>query len=110
MKAIVIGDIHGRHEDLSLPLADVLIHAGDITRGRDIGFNETIAFLDWFEDQPHKHKLFILGNHEKYIEANYDNFLQLLKQYPTITYLHHNSVAIDGVNFYGSNYSVEFCG
>lgn len=112
MTIVAISDTHGRHNqlDMSKYPADVLIHAGDWTRGRDLGLSETIEFLEWLEAQPYKHKLFIAGNHEVQVEADQARFSHILSTYPSITYLHHKTITIDGINFYGSNYSNEFCG
>ena len=106
-----VSDTHGKHSQLTLSKypADVLVHAGDWTGGKDIALTETIAFLDWFSEQPFEHKLFIAGNHERTVEANPQDFQDLLKHYPTIEYIHHKAVTISGINFYGSNYSNEFC-
>lgn len=105
-----ISDTHGHHNDLDLTKypADVLIHAGDWTKGRDIAFVETEEFLSWLEDQPFKHKLLIAGNHELTVERHNKFFYELLESYPSITYLQDTSVTIDGINFYGSPYSNEF--
>jgi len=110
MKLCCISDTHGRHEDLNLSEfpADVLVYAGDWTKGRDLGLSETTNFLDWLSEQPFKRKVFIAGNHERQVEANEEYFLKMLEAYPTIDYIHHKSLVIDGIKFYGSNYSNEF--
>jgi len=66
MKLVCISDTHGDHEQVSLPDGDVLIHAGDITgHGTEKDF---LDFLTWFNSQPHAHKLFVAGNHDRYLE------------------------------------------
>jgi len=105
-----ISDTHGKHKELDLTKypADVLVHAGDWTGGRDLGLSETINFLDWLSAQPYNHKVFIAGNHELQIEADEDKFRELLLMYPDIIYLQDSEVVIDGIKFYGSPYSNEF--
>jgi Icc-related predicted phosphoesterase len=107
-----ISDTHSKHNqlDLSKYPADVLVHAGDWTGGRDEDFSETEEFFKWLSAQPYSRKLFIAGNHERTVENNEKLFYDLLKHYPTIEYIHHKAVTISGVKFYGSNYSNEFCG
>jgi len=62
MKIIAISDTHEQHRDLVLPDGDVLVHAGDWTyKGAAPKIDD---FLSWFAGQPHKHKVFIAGNHE----------------------------------------------
>lgn len=58
-----LSDTHGLHKRLGkLPHADVIIHSGDITFGGNE--NEVIDFLEWFGSLPHRHKIFIAGNHD----------------------------------------------
>lgn len=110
MKICAISDTHGKHNqlDLSKYPADVLIHAGDWTGGRDLGLSETKDFLAWLDIQPYKHKIFIAGNHEVQVEASTSYFDELMLNYPNLTYLQDSEVTIDGVKFYGSPYSNEF--
>ena len=112
MKLLCISDTHGKHGqlDLSQYSADVLIHAGDWTKGRDIGFVETEDFLDWLAEQPFKDKVLIAGNHENSVDFNNKHFVHLLskERYSSITYLQDSSTIIDGVKFYGSPYSNTF--
>ena len=111
MKLCCISDTHGRHHDLDLSKypADVLVFAGDWTRGRDLGLSETADFLQWLSEQPYKHKVFICGNHELQVEASTTQFDEMLLMYPGITYLQDSEVIIDDIKFYGSPYSNEFC-
>ena len=111
MKLALISDTHGQHRqlDMSLYPADVLIHAGDWTRGADKGLSETQDFFDWFSQQPYNHLICIAGNHEKAVEANPDQLSELLLMYPCITYLENSGITIDGTHIWGSPYSNEFC-
>ena len=111
MQICAISDTHGHHLQLDLTQypADILIHAGDWTKGYDDNFSETKPFLHWLSRQPYNNKILIAGNHELTVEANEQEFRNLLKQYPSITYLQNSSVTIDNINFFGSPYSNEFC-
>lgn len=111
MKIVLISDTHGLHDKLgTLPEGDVLVHAGDCTNaGRK---SELLAFAKWFESQPHKYKVFIAGNHDwgfEYLmtDGKEDEFRAL---FPSINYLRDGSVSIEGKNFYGSPWQLEFCG
>jgi len=106
-----ISDTHGKHRELDLSKypADVLIHAGDFTKGKDLGLSETQDFLAWFSEQPYANLLFIAGNHELQLEQNPEQLQELLLMYPNVIYLHHKTITINNVEFYGSNYSNEFC-
>lgn len=108
MKIIAISDTHGQHQHLDLAKyeADVLIHAGDWTRGHDVGLLETEEFMKWFSEQPFKHKICIAGNHEVSVE-DYKNSIPVPNN---VHYLYNSEVVIEGIKFYGSPYSNEFCG
>ena len=66
MKLICISDTHGDHAQMQLPDGDVLLHAGDVTaHGSKADYAD---FLEWFAAQPHKHKVFIAGNHRAKVD------------------------------------------
>lgn len=56
MKILHISDTHNKHRELGvMSKADVLVHSGDFTLGgSDM---EALDFLEWFCDQPYKHKI-----------------------------------------------------
>lgn len=103
-----ISDTHRRHHliDQSYFLdTDVLIHAGDFSSG---SLNSTIEFLDWLEELLIPNKILVAGNHD-WVTTR-PEFKQLLKDHaPSVYYLENASVTIDGVKFYGSPYSNQFC-
>ncbi len=90
-----ISDTHGAHRRLGdLPAADVVVHSGDFTMTG--GEAEAIDFLNWFCNLPHRHKIFICGNHD---ECFYDVHIDGLDS--NVHYLCNSGVEIDGVRFYG---------
>ena len=104
-----ISDTHGKHQQLDLMKfpADVIVHAGDWTKGSDLGLSETLDFFNWFGKQPFKYKICIAGNHERQIEAS--TGIEELAASFGVTYLEDNYIIIEDVKFYGSPYSNEFC-
>ncbi|MCI5144952.1 MAG: hypothetical protein D3923_05340 [Candidatus Electrothrix sp. AR3] len=62
MKIALFSDTHALHDKISIPEADILIFAGDMTNCRtnrdDSSFNSFLGSL------PHKHKIVIAGNHD----------------------------------------------
>ncbi len=109
VKLVVISDTHTKEQEISLPQADVLIHCGDFTgQGREA---ETLRALWWLKEQSEKfkHVIFIAGNHDfdmdEWVEAFVSKDL-----YPNLHYLHNSEVVIDGIKFYGSPCTPEFCG
>jgi Icc-related predicted phosphoesterase len=99
MRIIAISDTHGKHNELSIPPGDVVIHAGDI--GNTSTAKETFNFFHWFSTLPHKHKIFIAGNHDFFFEKTPILALKVLVPYNVI-YLHDSGKIIDGVKFWGS--------
>ena len=95
MKILHLSDTHGAHHRLRrLPDADVVVHSGDFTMtGTEA---EAIDFMNWFCDLPHKHKIFICGNHDECLYgANIDGLDS------NVHYLNNSRVEIEGVKFYG---------
>ncbi len=95
MKMLHLSDTHGCHRRLGeLPAADVVVHSGDFTMSGSEA--EAIDFLNWFCDLPHRHKIFICGNHDECLySANIDGMDG------NVHYLYNSGVEIDGVKFYG---------
>ncbi|KAH7153407.1 Metallo-dependent phosphatase-like protein [Dactylonectria macrodidyma] len=60
LRLVCISDTHNTRP--TLPLGDVLIHAGDLTENGS--FAEVQAELKWLSDQPHTYKILIAGNHD----------------------------------------------
>ena len=118
MRIVAISDTHTKERELSIPDGDVLIHAGDFTyKGRK---EEISDFLDWFLDLPHKHKVFIAGNHDvtldPYIRGTrqsffgegddshwiHSDFFARIRKSKNVHYLDDSGVTIEGLNFWGS--------
>jgi Icc-related predicted phosphoesterase len=95
---VVISDTHCLHDQLNLPLADFLIHAGDFSgRGK---LDEIQNFMSWFSSQPHKHKILIAGNHDFLAEDNPALFRSMIPE--NVIYLEDEGVEIEEIKFWGS--------
>lgn len=106
MNITLISDTHAQHEKVILIGGDVLIHSGDVmTDGYNK--NELVKFFDWFDKQDYKHKIFVPGNHDRFIENNPKDTADLLKNY-NINMLIDNEIIIDNIKFYGSPYQPWF--
>ncbi len=77
MRVLAISDTHGMHwRSEALPDADLLIHAGDFSM---IGVKEeALDFIEWFTNLPHKHKVFICGNHDEALLRGNMNDIDIL--------------------------------
>lgn len=102
-----ISDTHTKHNMLSLPGGDILIHAGDIMNS-GWSINDINVFLNWFQKQDYDELIFIAGNHDRKFENDPLDVKEILEQYPLITYLQDDWVEIEGVKIYGSPWQPEF--
>ena len=106
MKLVAISDTHNLHHSFGkLPQGDVIIHAGDFTTWGKTG--EVRQFRNWFASLPYAHKICIAGNHDRCMEHMF--FLKDDFKNAGITYLQDSSVEINGIRFYGSPRTPEFC-
>lgn len=102
MRLVLLSDTHTMHDKVSVPDGDVLCHAGDLAL--DGSAREVQQSLDWLNLQPHSTVIAIAGNHDWAFQCNADA-LELGR----VLYLENSSCHIDGVDFYGSPVTPEFC-
>lgn len=100
MKIVCISDTHNFHNQLTIPDGDMLIHAGDATVYGKI--SEVAAFAEWFNGLPHKHKIFVAGNHDWLYEKD----PYLAKTF--VPNLLDNLIEIEGLKIYGSSWNPWF--
>ena len=99
MKIVCFSDTHGFHGICEIPECDILIFAGDYSGLSDI--LSTMSFAQWMQNQPAKHKIVVPGNHDYYV--NYG-------EWGDAHVLIGDTVTIEGIKFFGSPYTPEFCG
>lgn len=112
-KIVCIADTHGLQDQivsgassfLSIPDGDILVHAGDLTL--DGSFKSFAKFLAWFSGFPHKHKVFVGGNHDRILDINYDLVKNLVQESGCV-YLENTFVKLDGVKIWGSPMTPRF--
>jgi len=110
MELICISDIHNKYKSLEMSTYSseaTLIVAGDLTSRGTI--EEMMKALRWIDELQFKHKIIIVGNHDYYAEKYPKEFKTLLEKFPTITYLENSSTIIEGVRFWGTPDTPEFC-
>lgn len=104
-RIVCLSDTHNLHEQIIVPDGDVLIHAGDATiRGTVL---EVEDFLKWFSALPHRHKIFVAGNHDWLYETN-NRFARLITANFNIKYLQDSFVEIENLKIYGSPWQPRF--
>jgi 3',5'-cyclic AMP phosphodiesterase CpdA len=122
-----MSDSHNLHNNISVPDGDIILHAGDATM---LGTEDELeSFVRWLGSQPHKHKIWVAGNHDWGMESDqmaYQKFF-LRRRMPIgdvnsirqhieklcldlgVTYLNNSGTTIEGLNFWGSPDQPEFC-
>ncbi|HEX8564708.1 MAG TPA: metallophosphatase domain-containing protein [Pyrinomonadaceae bacterium] len=103
-RIVLLSDTHNCNEQISVPGGDVLIHAGDATNRGQV--DEIVAFNEWFSGFPHKHKIFVAGNHDWLFETRPKYAQSLLAK--NVVYLQDSAVEISGLKIYGSPWQPRF--
>jgi len=107
MHLVIISDTHGKHESVTIPPCDVLIHCGDCTV--DAGRADLRNFLLWLEKQPAPKKILVAGNHDWAFEKWNGLSRQMVNEIaPSAIYLEDSGIEIDGFKFWGSPVTPEF--
>lgn len=69
--------------------------------------HEVENFLRWMESLPHKHKIFVPGNHDFLFDTHRSDYGSLYTQYlnefsPSVTYLRDKGCTVEGLHIYGT--------
>ena len=104
MRIVCISDTHNCNEQIDVPDGDILIHCGDATITGTV--EEVKGFNAWFSALPHRHKIFVAGNHDWLFERNNEFARTLLST--QISYLQDSFAEIDGLKIYGSPWQPRF--
>ena len=102
---VCISDTH-TYEKFPIPEGDILLHSGDISfRGTFVEMNRA---MKWLGSLPHKHKVFVCGNHDWLGETDPLLMEELAKENGVI-YLNDSGVELMGLKIWGSPVQPEFC-
>jgi Icc-related predicted phosphoesterase len=102
---VALSDTHGMHREVKLPVADVLIHAGDFTGH---GKQEQVRdFAAWLKQQPHKYKVVVAGNHDRFVEENPTDARAIFAE-AGVRLLMNESVQVEGFKIWGSPITPQF--
>lgn len=106
-KIVGISDTHNKHNKLIIPECDLLIHCGDYSfKGYD---SEVKNFYHWLNKQPARHKISIQGNHEVYVQNNFEHSKQIaLSECPDVHFVTHDLIEIEGLRIFCSSWTPEF--
>ncbi|HQU86420.1 MAG TPA: metallophosphatase domain-containing protein [Pyrinomonadaceae bacterium] len=105
MKIVCLSDTHNCNEKIAVPDGDILIHSGDAAiQGTR---HEIEEFLQWFSALPHRHKIFVAGNHDWFYEIENEKARELTAKFGII-YLQDSFIEIEGLKIYGSPWQPRF--
>lgn len=121
MRITLISDTHTRHRncELDLPGGDLLIHAGDFMNSGYVK-REAEEFFQWLDGiKNYDAKVFIAGNHDRWMENEPDEAEGILTGFKTIDYLEDSQLTLyfdgpngdmteENVKIYGSPWQPEF--
>lgn len=102
MRLVFVSDTHLQHA-FDVPNGDVLMHCGDGTWHGTAG--EIRQWNEWFQKQPHRHKVAIAGNHDWGFQTEPETSQQLLS---APIYLQDSATIIEGIIIYGSPWQPWF--
>ena len=106
MRIVAISDTHCDWDKLTLPKADILIHAGDIDAGA--WPDQLCDFCRWLGKQSQiKHKIVIAGNHDQYMEEHNKEARNTFDLHG-IKYLENEGITINKVKIWGSPITPRF--
>jgi Icc-related predicted phosphoesterase len=101
MKIVCISDVHGKWNKIEIPECDLLVSAGDYSFTGEIHMVKD--FHKWMNKQPAKHKISVQGNHEKWVERNFDLAKQMAKEAcPDIHFIDEGLVEIEELKIWCS--------
>jgi Icc-related predicted phosphoesterase len=63
--------------------------------------------MEWFKAHPHKHKIFVPGNHDFWMQQHEFNYVLEFEK-NGVTVLIDKAIEIDGIKFYGSPWTPTF--
>ena len=103
IRICAISDTHKKYDDIRLEPGDLLIFAGDIFQLMQYpgyGLYVFSKFINWFGQQPYQYKVFIGGNHDKYLQKNEAYVRKKIAKFQNMYYLNNQQLelTINGIN------------
>jgi len=105
IKIVATADTHMYHRDLQdIPEGDLFIHVGDLLQAGTL--SELVIASEWLRELPHKHKLFIPGNHDRCFQEQPNEAREILGR--DIVLLIDAPFECGGLHFWGSPWQPAF--
>ena len=108
MKIVAISDTHCKWNKITIPECDLLVSSGDYSFKGE--FHVVRDFHKWLNKQPAKHIVSGQGNHERYVEADFEGAKKIaLEECPRVHFMEEGRVEIEGVKIWISPMTPFFC-
>lgn len=105
-RIVLLSDTHTLHRKITIPDGDLIIHCGDaLAYGTK---EEFVDFLDWYRDLPHKYKIYVAGNHDKFIEEMSKEYIRNFFAINGIVYLQDSFIIWEGFKIWGAPWTPVF--
>ncbi|HEU4535670.1 MAG TPA: metallophosphoesterase, partial [Polyangiaceae bacterium] len=98
MRIVAVADTHLFHDELRVPEGDLFVHAGDLCRGGTL--DELARGLAWVRSLPHRHKIFVAGNHDWAFAREPAAARALVGE--GVTYLEDGGAEVGGLRVWGA--------
>jgi len=107
MIIVCISDTHNKYKDISIPKCDILISTGDYSFcGNE---NEVRSFHEWMDKQDVKYKISIQGNHELWVEKNFEEAKSIAKKVcPDVYFIDEGLVKVENKKIWCSSVTPTF--
>ncbi len=107
MKILFLSDTHSQHRKLkNLPEADMVIHAGDVSKNRK-RLTKWKIFMRWFSALDYKYKVFIAGITIFSLKNETTKSIARFLNGNTF-YLFNSTIEIEGLKIWGSPFTPTF--
>ena len=107
MKIVAVSDIHCKWQKVKIPECDLLISCGDYSfKGEPWVVKD---YHKWLNKQPAKHIISVNGNHELWVEKNFNEAKMIATEAcPAVHFVEEGLVEIEGIKIWCSSYTPEF--
>ena len=106
MRIVCISDTHSQLKRVAVPDGDLLVHAGDLTKGGSV--NEIAEQFRQLNRMPHEDIIVVAGNHDRALQSKPELVGLYRRRYPRVQYLNGESAVIAGIKVWGSPWTPWF--
>ena len=111
IKVTLMSDTHTKERNVLVNGGDLILHSGDVMNS-GYEWEDLYDFLTWFSELPYKMKVFIPGNHDRYIEDKPFDAWKMIREFNDkgVICLIDDFVEFEGLKIYGSPLNIPSSG